>query len=91
MKQVLIATVVAAFSALALAAPAQADEQSYLDYLRDHHYATGNFWLWNPQTQIDTGYKYCGMIRSGTPASSFRLDPLMVEAAQHELCPDTLG
>lgn len=39
MKRFLVATVAAALSALTIAAPVHADDESYLDYLKSHGYA----------------------------------------------------
>ncbi len=89
------------FAALGLllgtAGTAQADEQSYMYYLfaRGFTYHPGASAAW--QT-IQWGQSVCANIRTdGNPRAGFNaisnamLTDLMIEAAQHELCPDTLG
>jgi Protein of unknown function (DUF732) len=75
------------------ATPARADDQSYLQYLNDHGTRVVAF---NDSTRIAYGYQACGMLRNGmsvdaiagsSPVSDGRG---IAEAAQHELCPDTL-
>lgn len=84
------------FAAVAFAVPAHADDQSYIEYIRSHgqpvpQYAA-NDW-------VMAGHTACGHLRDGeTPAQAaghslhpFRTNgPIVVEAAQHELCPDQL-
>lgn len=85
-----------AISALSGAGVAGADGESYLDYLRGH----GTWVL--PQTEQDwivSGNSFCTRLREGMPRgevlSKIRpfvgRDPAVVlDGAQHELCPDTL-
>lgn len=72
---------------------AHADDQSYLQYLNDHGTRVMAF---NDATRIAYGYQACGEMRNGmsidaiagsSPVSDGRG---IAEAAQHELCPDTL-
>jgi hypothetical protein len=80
---------------LAGAAPARADDASYMDYLRGHG--------WGPQYPVEampgmmerTGHAICGQLHAGMHpedivASMRPNNAITVEAAQHELCPDTL-
>ena len=88
----------AIFAAITFAAPAHADNPSYLEYLRSHgqdimgYGPVENDW-------ITAGHFACGRLRAGeTPAQAANHPwhafeengPLVVEAAQHELCPDKL-
>ncbi|ULP48029.1 DUF732 domain-containing protein [Mycolicibacter virginiensis] len=82
---------------LGTAGVASADDQSYMDYLfaRGFTYHPGASAAW--QT-IQWGQAVCANIRTdGNPRAGFNaisnamLTDLMIEAAQHELCPDTLG
>ncbi|KLO25546.1 hypothetical protein ABW16_22635 [Mycolicibacter heraklionensis] len=81
---------------LGAAGVAVADEQSYLDYLFSHgwnyHYDVSS-----ATSAIKGGHIVCDNIRwNGGPRNGVNpfmaasLDDLMIEAAQHELCPDTL-
>lgn len=77
-----------------VAAPAHADDQTYLDYLGDNHIATG---LMNDGTKVGLGHILCDQIRGGMSPELAAQQPRggvdghgVVDAAQHELCPDTL-
>jgi hypothetical protein len=77
------------------AGAAQADDQTYLNYLSQNGIGTS---IMNPPTTVALGHIVCDDIRTGmSPADAAQLPrgPLldgagMVAAAQHELCPDTL-
>ncbi len=92
-----IAVVSAAVAAaLMVAAPAQADDQSYLNYLESHGQST-TAWPYSPGKFVMVGQMICTNIRSGadplagaSPIDRATWGPIGVEAAQHELCPDTL-
>ena len=84
----------AALSGLALAAPAQADDQSFLQTLRDQ----GQYMPpWLDKARIGGGYNVCGQLHAGVPRADLvpqiiSVDGnVFIDAAQHELCPDTLG
>ena len=93
----LIALVSAAFvGALTVAAPAHADDQSFLNYLETHGQTT-TAWPFNPGKLVVFGQMICTNIRSGADPlpEATAIDrstwlPITVEAAKHELCPDTL-
>jgi len=94
MQRLLIATAVAALSALTLAAPAQADDQSFLQTLRDQ----GQYMPpWLDRARIGGGYWTCGQLHAGVPRAELvpqfvQVDGnVFIDAAQHELCPDILG
>jgi hypothetical protein len=90
------AGIAAAAGLLGTTPVAHADDQSYLNYIK----ARGQSML--PIAEgplVAAGYTACGHLRTGeTPAQVAQhfLDPsltppqLVVEAAQHELCPDRL-
>jgi hypothetical protein len=95
-----VATLIAAASATAAigsAAPnAHADDQSYLNYLQAHGTNTSQFG-YGPGQFVMVGHMICTNIKAGadplagaSPIDRAILDPVAVEAAQHELCPDTL-
>lgn len=76
---------------------AHADEQSYMDYLFAHGftYHPGASAVW--QT-VEWGNAVCANLRTDgdaragfNPVSNMMLTDVMIEGAQHELCPDTLG
>ena len=75
-------------------ATAHADNASYLQYLRDH----GQTVLpWMEGSWLTTGQMVCSQLRAGQspqqiyPQFTFGSNPVIgVEAAQRELCPDTL-
>lgn len=81
--------------AVATAAPARADDQSFLADLRDH----GVPIITSPAQMIGGGYTVCAEMRNGMSpeigAQQWGVlngwGPVIVDAAQHELCPDTLG
>lgn len=76
------------------AAPAShADEQSYIDYINTHGGSMApRDWL------ITDGHLACDRLHAGRSIEAIRaeaapaawLPPVWIEAAQHELCPDTL-
>ncbi|WP_105294545.1 DUF732 domain-containing protein [Mycolicibacter virginiensis] len=83
---------------LGTAGVAQADDQSYLDYLFAHGF-TYHPGAYAAPVTIEWGHFVCdkarqtGHPRAGIDAYSnaFILTDVMIEGAQHELCPDTLG
>jgi hypothetical protein len=93
----LISVVSAAVAtALMVAAPAHADDQSFLNYLEAHGQSTTQ-WPMSPGKLVMVGHMTCTNLHSGADplAGSSPIDratwgPIGVEAAQHELCPDTL-
>lgn len=90
---------VAVFSmAVLLAAPAHSDEQSYMAYLDQHGY-TGVYFggYFHPRNTIVLGHAVCDDLHSGGSPDIEQLKwwmlpqlPLVREAAQRELCPETL-
>lgn len=97
MRGILAALAIAVCSLTGGAGVAQADDESYLAYLRDHGY---NWPPVPPGAQLNGGRIICDALRGGqTPeqvaASYNRFPSIMpagwIEAAQHELCPETLG
>lgn len=90
-------TVAATFVAAAVlrAAGADADDDSYLTYLRNHGQAV------QPKTEstwVALGNVVCSELRQFTPrdqiAKNYTGGPdaqIAIDAAQHELCPDTLS
>ena len=80
------ATALIVSAALATAAPADADGDSYIRYLND-------------AVRISRGAKVCTDLQNGmTPQQEIDANPIVyfdlrgvIDAAQHELCPDTLG
>lgn len=80
---------------LGTAGTVHADEQAFLDQIPPRDYIS----MWTPDEQrLAAGYYACTMLRTGTPppavANTFstRGDGwVWVNAAQRELCPDTLG
>lgn len=90
-----VGLVVLVAAALMIAAPAHADDQSYLDVLHSNG--------WVPQSppevmqdrQLRGGHMVCVELRGGMTKQDITQGDgdfgLLVEAAQHELCPDTLG
>jgi hypothetical protein len=90
------AGLVTALIAFAMHSPtSHADAQSYLAYLQSHGTNTS---LWPDTRKVDAGERLCSMLHSGmTPdqiigsAGLHVVDaPGILDAAQHELCPDTL-
>jgi hypothetical protein len=83
-----------AAAALVAAAPAYADANSYLDYLASHRI---NIPPHSPPLLVMDGLRDCQLLHAGmTPDQIVQGTPSlqdvrgMIEAAQHELCPDTL-
>lgn len=84
------------------AAPAHADSRSFLDRvhangLPDRYGFFGNM---GDSETLMIGNMTCDGIRAGIPPDQAMpkstwdtagLRPMLIEAAQHELCPDTLG
>jgi hypothetical protein len=79
---------------VATASPAQCDANSYLAYIRDHH-----IFVSPKLTEADlvgSGMHGCELLRAGmTPeqiSQGLALSDIrgLVDAAQRELCPDTL-
>jgi hypothetical protein len=89
-----IAAAAALIAGLTAAAPAaHADTQSYLAYIRAHQINTGiqtDAWL------VKSGMNACDLLHAGmtvdqiTQGLSFVDAHGLTDAAQHELCPDTL-
>jgi len=84
---------VGALGLLGTAGVAQADEQAFLDQIPPRNY----FSMWQSDAgRLMTGYNVCTMLRGGTPpqvvAEGFTGSDgwAWLNAAQHELCPDTL-
>ncbi|MFL0278105.1 hypothetical protein [Mycobacterium sp. SMC-19] len=85
---------------LGTAGVASADEQSYLDSLAAHGmtYGAPVIGIASPALAIRGGNDICANIRySGDPRAGFNpltnasIPDYMIDAAQHELCPETLG
>ena len=92
-------TVLSAAIAAALmgAVPAaHADGDSYIRYLNDHGIFVPGI---NDAVRISRGAKVCTDLHNGmTPQQEIDANPIVyfdlrgvIDAAQHELCPDTLG
>ncbi|ORV72862.1 DUF732 domain-containing protein [Mycolicibacter hiberniae] len=81
------------------AAPAQADEKSYLSYLESHGFKYQNSpGLTTPAGAVQFGGIICQNLRRGRPAKdrfgtkvADGVTKVMIDAAQKELCPDTLA
>jgi hypothetical protein len=79
---------------VALAAPAHADANSYLTYLNEHGIITGYF---VDAKKVEQGLTVCRELRAGMSREMI-IGPIVlipdpnavIDAAQHELCPDTL-
>ena len=94
-----IAVFAAAGAALGAGTVAHADNNTFLDYLREHGYS-GRYrdgFPVDPGRSILFGIMACNNLRNGWTVEQqlpryWELPefPLVVEAAQHELCPDTL-
>ena len=76
-----------------VAAPARCDANSYLDYLNSH----GTFvYEFNDAIKVEYGLRACYMLHAGMSPEQIAAVPSpsdargIVDAAQHELCPDTL-
>jgi hypothetical protein len=84
-----------AITAIGVASPAQADDQSFLDDLHSHNVGTG---IMSPSTVVGLGHFMCDRLRDGmSPADVAQLPkgPFIdgmgiVGAAQRDLCPDTV-
>lgn len=101
MKTALTTAAVAA-AMLAAAPTSTADPNSFIDYLNNNGGRPAFTFADGPL--IQQGYNFCNMnfcnmIRGGMPVDQVKAmsfgptvnTPLFVDAAQHELCPDTLG
>ncbi|ULP48024.1 DUF732 domain-containing protein [Mycolicibacter virginiensis] len=88
---------------LGTAGTVHADEQSFLDGLAAHGMTYGGaasmvIGLVSPAEAVQIGRMICDNIRfSGDPRAGFNMymnasvPDYMIDVAQHELCPDTLG
>lgn len=95
-----IPPVIAAAAMLAFSAAAHADDNSFMRYLSDHGY-TGQYAGGEPIPPASTrvlGHMMCENLHVGRGVDQQQPNypqwpqfPLMLEAAQHELCPDTLN
>jgi hypothetical protein len=80
-------------AALMAVAPAQADANSYLAYLASHGTRVMAF---DDATKVSYGLKACELLHSGMTPDQIgsMVSPSdargIVDAAEHELCPDTL-
>lgn len=78
---------------IATASPAQCDANSYLAYLASHGTRVMAF---DDATRVSYGLHACEMLHAGMTADQVgsSVSPSdargIVDAAQHELCPDTL-
>lgn len=91
--KVFAGSVAAAVLLLGPAPVAYADRDSFMQYIRDHQINTGYF----PEAKtFMTALRICEMLGQGMRAEEFWVGPPFVDArgitdaAQHELCPDTL-
>lgn len=94
-----LAAAVLAVSAVVSAAPAHADDASYLQKLN----SSGVHIPMSDNVRLTTGHYICGQLRVYTPgydvrrilANTFFLSPeaaqVQLDAAQSELCPETRG
>jgi Protein of unknown function (DUF732) len=81
--------------ALMGAGPADADGASYIQYLNDHNIFVPGI---NDAVRISRGSQVCTSLHNGmTPQQIIDANPIVyfdlrgvIDAAQHELCPDTL-
>ena len=92
-----VAFVIAA-AFIATASPAHADDQSFLNYLEAHGQSTTAFPL-SPAKLVMGGHMICTNLHAGADPLAGVASPIdrgvlpwgaIVDAAQHELCPDTL-
>jgi Protein of unknown function (DUF732) len=82
-------------AALIAAAPAHADGDSYIRYLNDHNIFVPGI---NDAVRISRGSQVCTSLHNSmTPQQIIDANPIVyfdlrgvIDAAQHELCPDTL-
>jgi hypothetical protein len=83
-------------AAFAMAAPAHADGDSYIRCLNDHGTFVPGI---NDAARISRGATVCTDLHNGmTPQQEIDANPIVyfdlrgvIDAAQQELCPDTLG
>jgi Protein of unknown function (DUF732) len=95
MRSAIVPTIAAACTAVlvATAAPAHADGNQYLADLAAHGVP-----MVSQGNALDQGIKVCDALRSGvTPQQTFGnfgfftgYAPVIVDLAQHDLCPDTI-
>jgi len=89
----LLLTALAVPAAILLASPAHADRDSFMQYIRGHQINTS---VAHPDRVLLFGIQHCEMMRQGVspeePSDTISLLDIrgIVDAAQHELCPDTL-
>jgi hypothetical protein len=91
-----LATALMIPGALAMAPSARADGDSYIRYLNDHGTFVPGI---NDAVRISRGSQACTSLHNGmTPQQILDANPIVyfdlrgvIDAAQHELCPDTLG
>ena len=81
---------------LGTAGAASADDQSMVEHARAN--GVPNNWLIPDLGLIQMGHAICDLLHGGTPIESIQYTGYtglfrdqIVDAAQHELCPDTLG
>ena len=81
---------------IATASPARADDQCFLKYLEAHGQST-TAWPMSPAQFVILGHGICTNLHAGadplagtSPIERVTWGPIAVEAAQHELCPETL-
>lgn len=85
---------IACLAALVLAPQAHADANTYLQYIQEHHINVG---ISNPSKQLWMGNTACQELHEGRTPDQIAATPTIfdihgiIDAAQHELCPDTLG
>jgi Protein of unknown function (DUF732) len=93
----MIRCLVAAIAAMiSLAASAHADGDSFIRYINDHGIYDPGI---NDSIRLSRGVQACTQLHNGMTAQQVvESQPIVyfdlrgvVEAAQHELCPDTLG
>jgi hypothetical protein len=98
MKSKVLVGMAAAAASVVLAAPVHADADTYLAYLSGK--GVNPIWTMTPGNLVSEGLRMCERMRAGmTPQDAAgslgifagTLGAAMVDAAQHELCPDTLG
>jgi len=97
MRIAIIPAIAACTAALiATASPARADDQSFLKYLEAHGQST-TAWPMSPAQFVILGHGICTNLHAGadplagtSPIERVTWGPIAVEAAQHELCPETL-
>jgi hypothetical protein len=82
-------------AAIGSASQAHADADSYIRYLNDHNIFVPGI---NDAVRISRGSQVCTQLHNGmTPQQILDANPIVyfdlrgvIDAAQHELCPDTL-